>query len=137
MAWVTGRDGVTRAHAIGLIWIGWTLVGATVLGAIVFSFVSGVRSIGQAFVIVGIPDGISGLLAATLILTGGSVLGLGLGTPFIAAGELIRIALDQRRLLAEQARTLRRIRRGLPALPQPRPAADHEPARLLNRLSPR
>jgi hypothetical protein len=137
MARVAGRDGFTRAHAIGLIWIGWTLVGATVLGAIVFSLASGVRSIGQTFVVVGIPDGISGLLAAALILTAGSVLGLGLGTPFIVAGQLILIALDQRRLLAEQARTLRRIRRGLAPLPQPRPAAAHEPARLLNRLSPR
>jgi hypothetical protein len=137
MARVAGRDGFTRAHAIGLIWIGWALVGATVLGAIVFSFASGVRSIGQAFVVVGIPDGISGPLAAALILTAGSVLGLGLGTPFIAAGELILVALDQRRLLAEQARTLRRIRRGLAPPPQARPVADHEPTRLLNRLSPR
>ena len=113
------------------------MVGATVLAAIVFSLASGVRAIGQAFVVVGIPDGISGLLAAALILTAGSILSLGLGTPFIVAGELILVALDQRRLLADQARTLRRIRRGLAPPPQARPVADHEPARLLNRLSPR
>jgi len=137
MGRVADGDGFTRAHAVGLIWIGWTLVVATVLGAIVFSFASGVRSIGQAFVIVGIPDAISGPLAAALILSGGCVLGLGLGAPFIAAGELIRVALDQRRLLAKQVRTLRRLRRCFPSLPQSRPTANREPVGLLNRLSPR
>jgi hypothetical protein len=137
MARVAGRDGVKRAHAIGLIWIGWTLGGATLLGAIVFSLAAGIRAIAQAFAVAGVPEGISGPLAAVLILSAGSVLGLGLGAPFIAAGELILVALDQRRLVAEQVRTLRRIRRGLASPPEPRAVAEHGSARLLNRLSPR
>jgi hypothetical protein len=137
MARAADRDGFTRVHAIGLIWIGWTMAGATVLGAIVFSVASGVRAIGQAFVVVGVPDGVSGPLAVALILVAGTVLGLWLGTPFIVAGELILVALDQRRLLAEQGRTLRRIRRGLAPLPGARPVTDRQAARLVDRLAPR
>ena len=132
-----GRDGFTRGHAIGLIWIGWTLTGVTVLGATVFGVAAGVRAMGQAFVVVGVPDGLSGPLAVALIFTAGCLLGLGLGTPFIVPGELMLIALDQRRLLSEQTRTLRKIGRRLAPRPEPRAGADHGPARLLNRLTPR
>ena len=129
--------GFKRAHAIGLLSIGWSLTGTIVLGAIVFSVVSGVRAIGQAFAVVGIPDGISGPLATILILSAGIVLGLALGAPFIVAGELLLVALAQRRLLAEQSRTFRRVRRAVTPPRERRPVADREPARLLNRLSPR
>jgi hypothetical protein len=64
---------------------------------------------------IGIPEAISGLLAAACVLSAGAVPGLAVGAPLIVAGEMILAALDQRRVLAEQSRTLRRVRRRFPA----------------------
>ena len=68
-----------------------------------------------------------------LVKLGASVafvlVGLLLGAPFVVAGELIRVMLDQRRLLA-------RIDRRLTAL-DARPAAPERPSPLVERLRPR
>jgi hypothetical protein len=130
----TDRDGFTRVHAIALIWIGWTIVGATMLGAAVLGVAAGAPALRRAFVAVGTPDEIAGLLAVPLIFAVGAILGLGIGTPFIVAGELIVVGLDQRRLLAQQGRMLHQLRR---RLAPPRSEADRGAISLVNRLSPR
>ena len=78
------------------------MIGATVLGAVVFGVASGFSAVGNAFVAIGLPGDISTPLAAVLILGAGIALGTGLGTPLSVAGEIVLIALDQRRLLAQQ-----------------------------------
>jgi hypothetical protein len=123
---------------MGLIWMGWTVVGATVLGTIVFGVASGFSAMDRTFVAVGIPAGISTPLAAGLMIGGGTALGLGLGTPLVVAGQVLLIGLAQRRLLAEQGRTLRRLRRDLAAARTPsQPVRDRAVGALLNRLTPR
>ena len=133
----TDRRSFTRAHATSLIWIGWTVIGATVVGAVVFGIASGFSSMGNAFVAIGIPGEMSTPLAAVLILGAGIAVGIGLGTPLIVAGEIVLIGLDQRRLLAQHGRTLRKLRRDLAPRSQARPVTDPGRERLLNRLTPR
>jgi hypothetical protein len=133
----TDRRSFTRAHATSLIWIGWTAIAGTVVGTVVFGIASGFSAIGNAFTAIGIQGEISTLLAAFLILGAGIAVGIGVGTPLIVAGEIVLIGLDQRRLLAKQGRTLRKLRRDLAPRSQPRPVTDRGPERLLNRLTPR
>jgi amino acid transporter len=133
----SARDGLRRRYALGLIYVGLTVTAVTLAGAVAFSIVSGTRTIADAFVLIGVPQALAAPVAATLLLSGGAILALGLGAPFIVAGDLMLVAVAQRRLLADHARTLRAIRRGLGRRAGPLPRPDREPARLINRLSPR
>jgi hypothetical protein len=131
------RHALRRRYALGLIYVGLTVTAVTLAGLVAFSVVSGTRTIADAFVLIGVPSFLAAPVAATLLLTAGVVLALGLGAPFIMAGDLMLVAVAQRRLLADHARTLRAVRRGLGRRAGPLPRADREPARLINRLSPR
>jgi hypothetical protein len=99
-----------RTHAVCLVWIGWTIAATAGIGALVFGFATGLRALELAFVMAGIPDRSAVVLAGMLIFAGAAVLGTAVGTPFIVAGELVLIALDQRRILLRHARALRRMR---------------------------
>ena len=126
-----------RTHAVCLIWMGWTIAGLAGLGALVVTVATVFRPLAAVFVVAGVPDRTAGVFAAVLVLAGAVVLGMALGTPFIIAGELVRIALDQRRVLLDQARTLRRLRAKLAPATTSRGSADVRPAPLLNLLTPR
>jgi hypothetical protein len=131
------RDRFRRGHAAALTWIGWGLTASVALGAILFGALSGVRSIAEALILIGVPGAAAGAVAVAVVLTTGFLVALAVGTPFIVAGELILVALAQRRVASRQARTLRTIRRELGGRARPRPVLDPEPARLVNRLAPR
>src|SRR5687768_8045482 len=107
------RYAFTRAHARGLVWVGWTVFVACVLVGVLVA-IGGTR-IGLAayFADKGYADSIARFLAAAFLVIVGTVSGVVLATPFIVAGHLVLIALDQRSIAAKHLRMARRIHRAV------------------------
>jgi hypothetical protein len=114
------RYAFTRAHARGLVWMGWTVC-ATCLVVGAMLTVAGTRgSLAEYFTGKGYAAAAAGLLAVGVILIVSALAGVVLATPFIVAGHSILIALDQRAIAARHLRTAKRIHRAV----RPRPPDD-------------
>jgi hypothetical protein len=107
------RYAFTRAHARGLVWLGWTVFATCLLiGAMLM--VAGTRmSLTTYFVGKGYADAAAGLLAVGVLVIVSALAGIVLATPFIVAGQLILIVLDQRAIAARHLRIAKRIHRAI------------------------
>jgi hypothetical protein len=120
------RYAFARAHARGLIWLGWTVFATCLLVGAMFA-VAGTRiNLTTYFAGKGYADAAAGFLAVGVIVIVSVLGGTVLATPFIVAGQLILIALDQRAIAARHLRIAKRIHRAV----RPRSPDD---ARVLRR----
>ncbi len=107
------RYAFTRAHARGLVWMGWTVF-ATCLVVGAMLTVAGTRiSLATYFAGKGYAESAAALLAVGVIVIVSALAGVVLATPFIVAGQLILIFLDQRAIAAKHLRIAKRIHRAV------------------------
>ena len=107
------RYAFTRAHARGLIVAGWTMFVACVLVGMIFVLGGATNGLTAYLAGKGYVGSSASVLAVGCLAAVSVVGGLVVATPFIVAGELISIAIDQRAIAAKHLRMAKRIHRAV------------------------
>jgi hypothetical protein len=107
------RYAFTRAHARGLIVAGWTMFAACVLVGAIFVLSGAMSGLTTYLTGKGYAGSAASVLAVGCVVAVSLVSGLVVATPFVVAGELILVVMDQRAIAAKHLRIAKRIHRAV------------------------